>query len=128
MSEWNNHKTYTAIALANHCHAHTQTKSVESFSPTAECRRSLSSQATGKFLRLEMMQVKQRLMKLTTLTVVNVDNTVKKKTTTGENSMTPVATNLMKSHFKRRFQQSIRHLLKIYQIQSLRNPQISLQS
>ena len=54
------------------------------------------------------MQVKQRLMKLTTLTVVNVDDTVKKKTTEA-NPMTPVATNLMKSHFKRRFQRSIRH-------------------
>ena len=36
MSEWSNHKTYT-IALTNCCYAHMQTKSVESFSPTAEC-------------------------------------------------------------------------------------------
>ena len=37
MSKWNNYKpSYTTIALTNCCHARTQTKSVDSFLPTAE--------------------------------------------------------------------------------------------
>ena len=75
-----------------------------------------------------MMQEKQRLMKLTTLTVVNVDDTMKKKTTEA-NPMTPVATNLMKNHFKRRFQQSIRHRSIEDPSNSEQNhPRISLQA